>query len=89
LGNTPILDNTLLQSVTDILFGLKNIAFAKSKSPSGYTSARQGLYDTGRLYPPTDWEREDLELDDVPEFNVEDTKKVLDKTGLMKLKEDE
>ncbi len=75
--------------ITDILFGLKNMAFKQSKSPPGYVSARQGLYDTGRLYPPTDWEREDLELDEVPELNVEDTKKVLDKMGLMNLKEDE
>ncbi|MDF1541438.1 MAG: hypothetical protein P1Q69_21240, partial [Candidatus Thorarchaeota archaeon] len=75
--------------ITDILFGLKNIAFTKGKNPPGYTSARQGLYDTGKLYEPTDWEREDLELDDVPELNIEDTKKVLDKTGLMKLQEDE
>ncbi|MFW9918426.1 MAG: 4Fe-4S dicluster domain-containing protein [Candidatus Thorarchaeota archaeon] len=75
--------------ITDILFGLKNMAFKVGKSPPGYVSARQGLYDTGRLYPPTDWEREDLELDEVPELNIEDTKKVLDKMGLMKLREDD
>jgi len=75
--------------ITDILFGLKNIAFAQGKSPPGYVSARQGLFDTGRLYPPTDWEREDLELDDVPEFDVEDTRKVFGKTKLMKLREDD
>ncbi len=75
--------------ITDILFGLKNMAFAKGKSPPGYVSAREGLYTTGRLYPPTEWEREDLELDDVPEFNVEDTKKVFAKTKLMKLREDD
>jgi heterodisulfide reductase subunit C len=70
--------------ITDILFGLKNLAFQEGKAPAGYITARQGLYDTGRLYPPTEWEREDLGLDDVPELNVADTKKVLDKTGLMK-----
>jgi hypothetical protein len=39
------------------------------------------------LYEPTDWEREDLELGDVPELSVEDTRRMLDKTGLMKLRE--
>ncbi|MFW9909626.1 MAG: 4Fe-4S dicluster domain-containing protein [Candidatus Thorarchaeota archaeon] len=73
--------------ITDILFGLKNIAFAQGIVPPGYLSARQSLYDTGRLYPPTEWEREDLELGDVPELNVKDTQKVLDRTGLMKLEE--
>ncbi len=75
--------------ITDILFGLKNMAFKRGKTPPGYISARQGLYDTGRLYPATEWEREDLGLDPVPDFNVEDTKKVLDKMGLMKLEEGE
>jgi heterodisulfide reductase subunit C len=75
--------------ITDIIFGLKNIAFKKGITPPGYVAARKSLYDDGRLYPPTDWEREDLELDDVPELNVEDTKKVLDKLKLMKLQEGE
>ncbi|MHA1481510.1 MAG: 4Fe-4S dicluster domain-containing protein [Candidatus Thorarchaeota archaeon] len=75
--------------ITDILFGLKNLGFKEGKAPAGYATARQGLWDTGRLYPPTDWEREDLELDDVPEFDVEDTKKVLKKLGMMKLQEGE
>jgi heterodisulfide reductase subunit C len=73
--------------ITDILFGLKNIAFKKGIAPQGYITARQSLYDVGKLYEPTDWEREELELDDVPELNVDDTKKMLDKTGLMKLEE--
>ncbi|MFX0107913.1 MAG: 4Fe-4S dicluster domain-containing protein [Candidatus Hodarchaeota archaeon] len=73
--------------ITDIIFGLKNMAFKKGITPPGYLAARKSLYDTGRLYEPTDWEREDLELDDVPELNIEDTKKVLDKTKLMKLEE--
>jgi heterodisulfide reductase subunit C len=75
--------------ITDIIFGLKNMAFKKMITPSGYVAARKSLYESGRLYEPTDWEREDLELDDVPELNVEDTRKVLDKMGLMKLEEDE
>jgi heterodisulfide reductase subunit C len=75
--------------ITDILFGLKNMAFKKGMAPQGYIAARKSLYESGRLYEPTDWEREDLELDDVPEFNVEDTKKIFDKMGLMKLEEDE
>ncbi|NHI84212.1 MAG: heterodisulfide reductase [Candidatus Thorarchaeota archaeon] len=73
--------------ITDILFGLKNMAFKKGIAPQGYIAARQSFYDMGRLYEPTDWEREDLELEDVPELNVDDTKKILDKTGLMKLEE--
>lgn len=73
--------------ITDILFGLKNAAFKKGITPQGYVAARQSLYDVGKLYEPTDWEREELELEDVPELNVDDTKKVLDKTGLMKLEE--
>jgi heterodisulfide reductase subunit C len=75
--------------ITDIIFGLKNMAFRKNITPPGYVAARKSLYDSGKLYEPTDWEREDLELDDVPELNVEDTRKVLDKMGLMKLEEDE
>ncbi|MFW9966078.1 MAG: 4Fe-4S dicluster domain-containing protein [Candidatus Thorarchaeota archaeon] len=75
--------------ITDIIFGLKNMAFKKKITPSGYIAARKSLYDIGRLYEPTEWEREDLELDDVPELNVEDTRKVLDKMGLMKLEEGE
>jgi len=75
--------------ITDIIFGLKNIAFKKKITPSGYLAARKSLYDIGRLYEPTEWEREDLELDNVPELNVEDTRKVLDKMGLMKLEEGE
>jgi hypothetical protein len=51
--------------------------------------ARQSLYDTGRLYEPTDWERDDLELDPVPKFDIADTKKMLNKTKLMKLEEAE
>ncbi|MHA2143634.1 MAG: 4Fe-4S dicluster domain-containing protein [Candidatus Thorarchaeota archaeon] len=75
--------------ITDIIFGLKNMAFKKKITPSGYLAARKSLYDSGKLYEPTDWEREDLELDDVPELNVKDTRKVLDKMGLMKLEEGE
>ncbi|MHA2602225.1 MAG: 4Fe-4S dicluster domain-containing protein [Candidatus Thorarchaeota archaeon SMTZ1-83] len=75
--------------ITDIIFGLKNMAFKKKITPPGYVAARKSLYDSGKLYEPTEWEREDLELDDVPELNVEDTRKVLDKTGLMKLEEGE
>ncbi|MFX0054001.1 MAG: 4Fe-4S dicluster domain-containing protein [Promethearchaeota archaeon] len=75
--------------ITDIIFGLKNMAFKKKIAPPGYVAARKSLYDTGKLYEPTEWEREDLELDDVPELNVEDTRKVLDKMGLMKLEEGE
>jgi len=75
--------------ITDIIFGLKNLAFKKKITPSGYVAARKSLYDSGKLYEPTDWEREDLELDEVPELNVEDTRKVLDKMGLMKLEEEE
>lgn len=73
--------------ITDIIFGLKNMAFKGDITPPGYIAARKSLYDQGRLYEPTDWEREDLELGDVPEVSVEDTKKMLNKTGLMKLRE--
>ena len=75
--------------ITDIIFGLKNMAFKKKMAPPGYVAARKSLYDTGKLYEPTDWEREDLDLDDVPELNVEDTRKMLDKMGLMSLEEEE
>ncbi len=75
--------------ITDILFGLKNMAFRRGIAPQGYISARKSLYDTGRLYPPTEWEREDLELDDIPELNVEETKDLLERLGLMKLREGE
>lgn len=75
--------------ITDIIFGLKNMAFKKKITPPGYFAARKSLYESGKLYEPTDWEREDLELDDVPELNVKDTRKVLDKMGLMKLEEEE
>lgn len=74
--------------ITDILFGLKNIAYQKGMAPSGYVGAAQSLFDTGRLYAPTEWEREDLDLDDVPELNVEETKKMLKKTKLLELQED-
>lgn len=75
--------------ITDILFGLKNMAFKKGITPAGYVGARQSLYDTGRLYEPTEWERDDLELDPVPELNTADTQKMLNKTKLMKLEESE
>ena len=73
--------------ITDIIFGLKNMAFKEGKTPQGYIVSRKGLYDTGKLYEPTDWEREDLGLGDVPELDVEDTQKMFKDTGLMKLKE--
>ncbi|NWF96516.1 MAG: 4Fe-4S dicluster domain-containing protein [Candidatus Thorarchaeota archaeon] len=75
--------------ITDIIFGLKNMAFRKGIAPAGYLGARKGLYDTGRLYEATDWEREDLGLDPVPRLDVRDTQKMLDSTGLMKLEESE
>ncbi len=75
--------------ITDIIFGLKNMAFKNDITPAGYIAARKSIFDTGKLYEPTDWEREDLGLDDVPQLDVKDTKKVLQKTGLMKLKEGE
>ncbi|TFG15508.1 4Fe-4S dicluster domain-containing protein [Candidatus Thorarchaeota archaeon] len=75
--------------ITDILFGLKNMAFRKGIRPQGYASARQNLYDNGKLYAPTDWEREDLELDPVPEFDINDTKKLFDKNKLLSLEEEE
>lgn len=65
------------------------MAFKKGITPQGYMGARQSLYDTGRLYEPTDWERDELELNPVPELNIADTKKMLDKTKLMKLEEGE
>ncbi len=76
-------------SITDIIFGLKNMAFKRGIRPKGYVVARQGLFDTGRLYEPTDWEREDLELDDVPEFDINDIQKMFKKTGLLELEEKE
>ncbi|MHA2189495.1 MAG: 4Fe-4S dicluster domain-containing protein [Candidatus Thorarchaeota archaeon] len=75
--------------ITDILFGLKNMAYRKGIAPPGYASAAKSLYDTGKLYPPTEWEREDLELDEVPEFDVKETQKMFNKTKLMKLQEGE
>ncbi|MGQ4870791.1 MAG: 4Fe-4S dicluster domain-containing protein [Candidatus Thorarchaeota archaeon] len=75
-------------SITDIIFGLKNMAFRRGIAPPGYLAARKGLYDTGRLYEPTDWEREDLGLEEVPEFDINDIRKMFDKTGLMKLEEE-
>ena len=75
--------------ITDILFGLKNLGFKKGKAPQGYVTSRQGLFDTGRLYAPTEWEREDLGLEEVPEFDPEDIQKILKKLGLMKLQESE
>ena len=73
--------------ITDILFGLKNMAYRKGIAPSGYVTSVKALYDTGKLYNPTEWEREDLGLDDVPELDVSETKKMLDKTKLLKLQE--
>lgn len=75
--------------ITDILFGLKNLAYKKGIAPPGYMSAAKSLYDLGRLYPPTEWEREDLGLGEVPELNLDETKKMLDKTKLLKLQEGE
>jgi heterodisulfide reductase subunit C len=75
--------------ITDILFGLKNMAFRKGITPAGYISARKSLYDIGRLYEPTDWERDDLNLDPVPELNVEHLRKMLDKLKLMEQGGDE
>ena len=75
--------------ITDILFGLKNIAFQEGIAPHGYVAARQSLFEKGKLYEPTDWEREDLELDDVPDLNIADTQKMFKKTNLMKLQEDD
>jgi heterodisulfide reductase subunit C len=73
--------------ITDILFGLKNMAFQRNKAPQGYVSSRQQLYDTGKLYQPTDWEREDLGLEEVPHLELDETKKMFEKTGLLKLEE--
>ncbi len=73
--------------ITDIIFGLKNMAFRKGITPSGYVASRKALYDNGKLYEPTDWERDDLALPPVPRLDVTETRKVLDKTGLMKLRE--
>ncbi len=75
--------------ITDILFGLKNMAYKRGIAPQGYIVAAKGLYETGRLYEPTDWEREDLDLDEVPAFDIKEVRKMLDKTGLLKLQEDE
>jgi heterodisulfide reductase subunit C len=75
--------------ITDILFGLKNMAFRKGITPAGYIGARKSLYDIGRLYEPTDWERDDLNLDPVPELNVEHLRKMLDKLKLMEQGGDE
>jgi heterodisulfide reductase subunit C len=75
--------------ITDILFGLKNMAFRQGITPPGYIGARQSLYDIGRLYEPTDWERDDLNLDPVPELDVELLRKMLDKLKLMGLGGDE
>lgn len=75
--------------ITDILFGLKNMAFRKGITPTGYIGARRSLYDIGRLYEPTDWERDDLNLDPVPQLNVDHLRKMLDKLKLMELGEEE
>jgi len=74
--------------ITDILFGLKNMAYKKGITPSGYVTSAKALYEIRKLYSPTEWEREDLGLDDVPELDVSETKKMLDKTKLRKLQED-
>ncbi|RDE12811.1 MAG: heterodisulfide reductase [Candidatus Thorarchaeota archaeon] len=76
-------------NITDIIFGLKNMAFRKGINPPGYVASRKALYDSGKLYEPTDWERDDLGLGPVPPLDVAETRKVLDKTGLMKLREGE
>jgi len=75
--------------ITDIIFGLKNMAFKKRITPPGYIAARKSLYDVGRLYEATEWERDDLGLDPVPALDTTQTRKMLDKTGLMKLEEGE
>jgi heterodisulfide reductase subunit C len=75
--------------ITDILFGLKNMAFRRGITPPGYVAARQSLYDTGRLYEPTEWERDDLNLDPVPKLNIEQLRKMLDKLRLLELEGDE
>ncbi len=71
--------------ITDIIFGLKNMAFRRGIAPPGYLAAREGLYNTGRLYEPTEWEREDLDLDPVPEFDIDDIQTLFEATGLMGL----
>ncbi|MEM4734856.1 MAG: 4Fe-4S dicluster domain-containing protein [Candidatus Thorarchaeota archaeon] len=74
-------------AITDILFGLKNMAFRRRLTPPGYIAARKSLYESGRLYEVTDWERDDLGLGPVPELNTEHIRSMFDKTGLMKLEE--
>jgi heterodisulfide reductase subunit C len=71
--------------ITDILFGLKNMAFRRGITPPGYIGARQSLYDIGRLYEPTDWERDDLNLNPVPKLNIELLRKMLGKLKLLEL----
>jgi heterodisulfide reductase subunit C len=88
-GLADVLETDMVWLCTTCYTCQERLAFKKKITPPGYIAARKSLYDSGRLYEPTDWEREDLELDDVPELNVEDTRKVLDKMGLMKLEEDE
>lgn len=75
--------------ITDILFGLKNMAFRRGITPPGYIAARKSLYDIGRLYAPTEWERDDLNLDPVPKLNIEQLRKMLDKLKLLELEGDE
>ncbi|MHA1271516.1 MAG: 4Fe-4S dicluster domain-containing protein [Candidatus Helarchaeota archaeon] len=74
--------------VTDIFFALKNIAASNKLYPKSLEAFTRTIYEIGRSIEITDFqedEREDLDLPEVEPFDPNKTKKIFNKTGIIKL----
>jgi len=74
--------------ITDIFFGLKNIATSHGLYPKSIKLFTAAIYENGRAIEVTDFqeeEREDLGLPEVSPFDKNAIKKIFNKIGIMKL----
>ncbi|MFX1521076.1 MAG: 4Fe-4S dicluster domain-containing protein [Promethearchaeota archaeon] len=74
--------------LTDVFTVLKNRATQEGLLPKAIKELIKAIYEFGRIYEMTDvqeFEREELELPDIPEASPLIFRKIVEKTGLTKL----
>ena len=74
--------------LTDVFTALKNMATQEGYLPKAMKELIKAIYEFGRIYEMTDvqeFEREELELPDIPEASPLTFRKIAEKTGLTKL----
>jgi len=78
--------------LSSVMFAIKNLASKEKGVPPGLKALVQNIYNLGRSAEISEFEEEDrqtMKLPKVPRVDVEAIRKILEKTGMVKLLEGE